>query len=67
MTAILHFLQAHAYWSGIGTLWVFSAFIGGMPAPDSTSSKGYLWLYGSLHLLGANLDKVGQSVSVPKS
>lgn len=50
---------------GAGGLWIFSAFVGGMPAPDQTSGKGYRWIYGSLHLLSANLDKVGGAINPP--
>lgn len=59
-------LAAHGFWVGIGSLWAFSAFVSGMPAPDDKSGKGYRWLYGSLHVFAANLDKVGQSMSLPK-
>jgi hypothetical protein len=59
------FLMAHLFWVGVGALWFFSAFVGGMPAPDAASGKGYRWLYGSVHLFAANLDKVNQSVRLP--
>lgn len=61
-----HFLAAHEQvFFGMGALWVFSAFVGGMPAPDTSSGKAYRWAYGSLHLLAANLEKVGQAVKPP--
>lgn len=58
-------LYTHSFWIGIGVLWAFSALVGGMPQPDTASGKGYRWLYGSLHLFAANLDKVGQSIKPP--
>lgn len=36
--------------------WAFSALVGGMPAPDSTSSKAYQWTHDSLHILAGNLN-----------
>lgn len=62
---MIAFLSQHQFWLGVGALWAFSAFVGGMPDPDQTSSKGYRWLFGSLHLLSANLDKVAQSAKPP--
>lgn len=47
------------FFAGAGGQWLLSAFIGGMPPPTTASGMGYNWLYGSLHLLAANLDKVG--------
>lgn len=44
--------------TGVAAQWVFSAFVGGMPAPKPDSGTLYVWSYGSLHLLAANLDKV---------
>lgn len=55
----------HSPWSGAIGLWIVSALVGGMPAPDQNSGKGYRWLYGSFHLLAANLDKVASSVNPP--
>jgi hypothetical protein len=54
------FIAHHSFWLGVGAVWAFSAFVSGMPAPDDKSGKGYKWLYSSLHLLAANLDKVSQ-------
>lgn len=60
------FLSAHhEFLYGVGAIWAFSALVGGMPEPDSSSGKAYRWLYGSLHLFAANLDKVGQSIKPP--
>jgi hypothetical protein len=59
-------LAGHAFWIGIASLWAFSAFVSGMPDPDPQSGKAYRWLYGSLHVFAANLDKVGQSITLPK-
>jgi hypothetical protein len=57
----MNFLAHHQFLLGVGSLWAFSAFVSGMPAPDSTSGKGYRWAYGSLHVFSANLDKFAQS------
>lgn len=39
----------------IAIYWLFSAIVGGMPAPTATSSAGYVWLHNSLHILAGNL------------
>jgi hypothetical protein len=39
----------------VGAYFVFSAIVGGMPVPTSTSSSGYVWMYNSLHILSGNL------------
>ncbi len=58
-------LTNHSFWVGMGSLWAFSALVGGMPEPDQASGKAYKWLYGSLHLFAANLDKVKDSIKPP--
>ncbi len=35
--------------------WVFSAIVGGMPMPTSTSSQAYTWAHDSLQILAGNL------------
>ena len=49
----------HFFWWGLATLWVFSAAVSALNAPDSNSSPGYQWLYRFTHLLAANLDRAG--------
>lgn len=49
------FLAQHEAILAIAGYWIFSAIVGGMPAPDSTSGKGYLWAYNALHILAGNL------------
>jgi hypothetical protein len=61
----MNFIHAHMFWLGVVSLWAFSAIVGGMPEPDTTSGKGYRWLYGSLHLFAANLDKVKADIQPP--
>ena len=43
--------------SGAFAMWVFSAFVGGMPPPREFSSTGYVWLYRSLQLFAANINR----------
>lgn len=52
---MLAFLQQHSFWSGVALVWVYSAFVSGMPAPDDKDGKGYRWLYNSLHSLAGNI------------
>jgi hypothetical protein len=52
------FIAQHGFYVGLGTLWAFSALVSGMPAPVDTDSKGYRWLYGSLHSFAGNLSNI---------
>jgi hypothetical protein len=52
--SITAFYAAHPTLSTLGAYYVFSAIVSGMPDPDTTSSKGYLWLFKTLHLLAAD-------------
>jgi hypothetical protein len=45
-------------WLWFGLYYAFSAFVSGMPAPDTKSGNGYRWAYGSLHTLAGNLTQV---------
>lgn len=45
----------------IGAYWVFSAFVGGMPAPSEKSSPAYTWMHDSLHILAGNMTTAFQS------
>ena len=49
----------HPFMLGLATLWVFSAAVSAMAAPDAHTSQGYQWLYRFTHLLAANLDRAG--------
>ncbi len=67
---MIHFIEIHGFESLI-VYFAFNAMISGMPAPDTTSSRGYQWLYASLHTFGGSLDKVvasrtSQLVDPPK-
>ncbi len=58
---------AGSFVSGALGLWVFSAAVCAMSAPDGKSSKAYQWLYGFAHLLAANLDRVGLTGAAEES
>ena len=51
--------EAGPYVSGALGLWVFSAAVCAMSAPDGKSGRAYQWLYRFSHLLAANLDRAG--------
>ncbi len=34
---------------------LYSAIVGGMPAPEATDGRGYQWLYRSSHIIAGNL------------
>lgn len=51
----MNLITQHPALVGIAAYWLFSALVGGMPAPSPQSSSGYQWLYSSLHILAGNL------------
>ena len=57
------FIATHGVWVGIAGMWLFSALSGGMPDPTPQSGVAYRWIYGSLHILAANLDKVQKDLN----
>lgn len=48
-------LLLHPAVFAIASYWLFSALIGGMPEPSTTSSMAYRWAFQSLHLLAGNV------------
>jgi hypothetical protein len=46
-----------SFWTGAGALWIFSAAVSAMDAPQAGDSRFYGWLYRFTHLLAANLDR----------
>ena len=48
-------LAGHPAIDAIAAYWIYSAVVGGMPAPDANSSKFYIWIHNSLHILAGNL------------
>lgn len=62
MEPVFQYLMLHpavAFFLGTAVMWFFSAFVSGMPAPAEIKDAGwkYTWLYNSLHIAAANLDK----------
>ena len=51
----MNLIEAHPAVFTIAAYWIFSALVGGMPAPTTTSNAGYQWAYASLHILAGNL------------
>lgn len=50
-----HFLAIHQVGTTLVGYYLFSAAISAMPLPDTTSSKGYQWLFGMLHTLSGDI------------
>lgn len=49
------------FWLLAFAYWVFSAFVGGMPAPESGDSKAYRWAFQSLNILASNVTRAFSS------
>lgn len=41
------------FWTMVGA-WLFSSIVSGMPEPEKTDSKFYIWIYRSFHLIAAS-------------
>jgi hypothetical protein len=50
----------------VAAYWLYSAGVSSMPEPVATSGGGYKWLYGFLHVLAGNLDKLASLKGLPK-
>ena len=58
--------------------YIFMSVVSGMPTPTEKDGKGYVWLFGTLHALSANLNRakvgfaksngtiIGQAPKLPK-
>ena len=55
----------HGFVNGVALLWIGSAAVSAMRAPNEKSSQGYCWLYRFCHLLAANLDRAGLLTATP--
>lgn len=61
----MHYLAAHSYLYGAIGMWLFSALVSAMPPIDSNAGYGLRWMYGFLHALSANLDKLHDVIKPP--
>ncbi len=52
-----HIIADPHFWMLIGAYWLFSAFVGGMPAPEAGDSKTYRWAFQSLNILASNVSR----------
>lgn len=59
----MHFLLTHSDIT-IPIYWVASVLISGMPAPQSTSSVGYKYLFHVLHVFAADLSSYFSNLGV---
>ena len=57
----MNFIEAHQAIFALGSYFLFSAIVGGMPDPTATSSTGYQWMFKTLHLLAGNITAAFQS------
>ena len=55
---MLDLIAQHQFWLGVALIWIFSAFVSGMPEPHDKSSDGYLWLFRALHSIAGNITTV---------
>lgn len=51
----MNIIEQHPAVFAIVAYWMFSAFVGGMPAPEETDGRKYRWAHDSLHILAGNL------------
>lgn len=58
MNDLVRLVQSHSAIALLVGYWGLSAFIGGMDEPTPADTRGYRWMYRSLHLFAANLKNV---------
>ena len=55
------YVQAHPAAFSVGAFYVWSAFIGSLPAPQPNSGQLYKFLFSFLNTLGANISRAYSS------
>lgn len=57
MTSLWSFLVAHQTIVALVGYYLFSALVGGMPAPTANSGVAYKWTFASLNILASNISR----------
>lgn len=65
MNAITDLLANPLVWKVLGGYWVFSAAIGAMPTPATSSNPFYVWAFRFGHGLAGNLNRAAVALKVP--
>lgn len=63
MSGLEQFLSNPLVWKIVGGYYLFNAAVSPLPPPNG--NKFYRWLYGFLHTLAGNMDKVAGALKVP--
>jgi hypothetical protein len=61
MTSIWDFLSAHQTTAALVGFWIFSAFVGSLPAPAINSGMFYQFFFKFMNTLGANVARAYSS------
>jgi hypothetical protein len=61
MSTIIAFLQAHQTSSVLVAFWIFSAFVGSLPAPTINSGQFYQFFFKFINTIGANVSRAYSS------
>ena len=55
MSGAWGFIVTHSTLVTLAAYYIFSAVVGGMPAPTATDGKGYQWMFATLNILASNI------------
>jgi len=55
MGSVMQFLQSHTTIVSLVAYYIFSAVVGGMPAPTAQSSTTYQWAFATFNILASNI------------
>lgn len=62
---VLGFLNNPVLWKAMLGYWLFSAFVGALPMPDSNSGKLYKFCFAFMHTLSGNLNRAAVALRAP--
>ena len=65
MTDFLALLHNWVFWTMLGGYWVFSAAVGAMETPSTTSGPKYRFLFRFAHLLAGNITRAAMAFKIP--
>jgi hypothetical protein len=65
MKDLMDLVSNPVVWKVVFCYWVFSAAVGALPTPESTSAKWYIFLFRFGHGLSGNLSRAAVALKVP--
>lgn len=63
--SLIALIENPLVWKLLIGYWIFSAAVGAMPTPETTSNKGYQFLFRFGHALSGNINRAAITFKVP--